>query len=88
MKTLSIDTHPETERIQIELIRKAPIFRRLQVVASLVKTTRQLSWQGICERYPDETEQERLSRFIFLLYGDKSLAWQIGSLLTRMGTNT
>lgn len=83
MKTLSPDTHSEAERFQIELIRKAPIFRRIQIVDSLVKTTRQLSWKGIGERYPEETEEERLKRFIFLLYGDESLAQEIIDALTR-----
>jgi len=71
MRTLSSDTHSEAERFQIELIRKMPVFRRLQMVASLVKTTRQLSWQGICERYPDETLEAHIKRFVFLLYGDE-----------------
>lgn len=42
MNTLSSDTHPEIERLHIELIRKIPLSRRLQMVTSLIKTTRQL----------------------------------------------
>jgi hypothetical protein len=81
MKTLSSDTHPEAERFHIELIRKANISQRLQMVASLVKTTRQLSWQGICERYPNEREDARIQRFIHLLYGNESLAKQVKDLV-------
>jgi hypothetical protein len=65
MNTLSSDTHPEIERLHIELIRKSPISRRLQMVSSLVKTTRQLSWQGICKRYPHDTKEARIERKIF-----------------------
>jgi len=83
MNTLSSDTHPEIERLHIELIRKAPIFRRLQMVASLVKTTRQLSWQGICERYPHDTEEARIERFLTLLYKDNILARNVASLLVQ-----
>jgi len=36
MHTLSPDTHSKVEQLHIELLRKAPIFRRLQIVASLV----------------------------------------------------
>jgi hypothetical protein len=59
MKRVFSDTYPEAERFHIELIRKAPIFRRLQMVASLTKTMWWLSWQGMCERYPDETPEAK-----------------------------
>jgi len=68
------DTDPRIERLQIGLIRKAPVFKRLQVVSSLVKTSRRLSWQGLYERYPKETMEARVERFFSLLYGDIPLA--------------
>ena len=77
MKTLSVDTQKESERILIELIRKAPLSWRLQMVTSLVQTARRLSWGGMCERYPDESPEDRLRRFIFLLYEDRVLADRI-----------
>ena len=83
MNTLSSDTHPEIERLHIELIRKAPISKRLQMVTSLVKTTRQLSWQGICERYPHDTEEARIERFLTLLYKDNILARKVASFLAQ-----
>jgi hypothetical protein len=85
MRSLSIDTQPPIERFHIELIRKAPIFRRLQMVTSLIQTTRQLSWRGICERYPQETLESRLRRFILLLYGDKFLADRVINLMIEKG---
>jgi len=42
MNTSSSDTHPAVEQFHIELIRKIPHSRRLQMVTSLIKTTRQL----------------------------------------------
>lgn len=83
MKTLSSDTYAKVEQFHIKLIRKAPIFRRLQIVTSLVKTTRQLSWQGICERYPNETPESRIQRFIFLLYGDEPLSQRVRDLVIK-----
>ena len=83
MNIQSSDTHPEIERLHIELIRKAPISRRLQMVTSLIKTTRQLSWQGICERYPQDTEETRIERFLTLLYNDNVLARNVVSLLAQ-----
>jgi len=85
MKPLSFDTHPQVERLHIEMIRKAPISLRLRMVASLIQTTRQLSWRGICERYSHETVESRLRRFILLLYGDKSLAERVANLMMEKG---
>ncbi|MGQ3683961.1 MAG: hypothetical protein ACUBOA_02920 [Candidatus Loosdrechtia sp.] len=65
MSKLSNDIHPEAERIHIELIRKASVNQRLQMVTSLVKTMRLLSWQGICERYPNETWRDAWNTFFF-----------------------
>jgi len=81
MRTLSPDTSYKAERVLIDLICKAPVFRRLQLVNSLIKTTRQLSWQGICERYSNESMEVRIKRFIFLLYKDESLAEKIVDLM-------
>ncbi len=83
MRTLSTDTDPETERLHIELIRNASIFHRVQLVNSLIKTTRQLSWRGICNRYPNEIKETNIQRFVFLLYGDDSLARRVTDLIIK-----
>ena len=88
MKTLSPDTDPKMERIHIEFMRKAPISRRLQMVASLIQTTRQLSWRGICERYPLETGDERLQRFLMLLYEDQEMTQKVIDLRAKKGIHT
>ena len=85
MKPLSPDTQPEVERIHIEMIRKAPLSLRLQMVNSLIRATRQLCWRGICERYSQETLESRLRRFVLLLYGDKSLADRVVKLMMEKG---
>jgi len=56
------------------MLRNAPLSLRLRMVNSLTRTTRQLFWRGSCERYPQETLESRLNRFIVLLERDKSLA--------------
>jgi len=85
MRTLSPDTSFEVERIHIELIRKASVFQRLQMVSSLVKTTRQLSWRGICERYPYDPPELHIKRFISLLYKDEHLTEQFVDLAIEKG---
>ena len=81
MKTLSSDTDPKVEQMQIQLIRKSSISKRLAAVNSLVRTTRWLSWRAITERYSDQPEQFQVERFISLLYGDESLARRVGHRL-------
>jgi hypothetical protein len=83
MKTLSSDTHHRAELFHVELIRKAPLFKRIGLVNSLIRTTRYLSWQAICERYPDETHEKCMQRFIALLYGDESLAQRVTDMMLK-----
>ena len=83
MKTLSSDTHHRAELFHVELIRKAPLFKRIELVNSLIRTTRYLSWQAICERYTDETEEGRIKRFVSILYGDESLAQHVAELAVK-----
>lgn len=83
MKLLSYDTHPEAERVQLDLIRRATVSRRLELAVSLTKTTRWLSWQALCERSPDTSYEERVRHYLLLLYGDKRLAEQVAGLLKR-----
>lgn len=75
------DTHPSIERVHIKLLRKASVSKRLQITASLIKTAFNLSWNGFCECYSDLPETERIERFIFYLYGDKSLARKFAAAL-------
>ncbi|MCX6568133.1 MAG: hypothetical protein NT147_03665 [Candidatus Aminicenantes bacterium] len=70
MKALSRDTDIRAEEILIQLLREAPVYRHLEIVSSLIKTTRRLSWQGIQERFPLETPHGHASRFLSLLYPD------------------
>lgn len=77
MKVPASDTDRQAEKVHIDLLRKASISKRLRLVNSLVQTTRWLSWQAICERYSNETEQSRVERFFVLLYKDESLARKV-----------
>ncbi len=87
VKTLFSDTHPDAERFLIELLRKAPFYQRLRMVRSLVETTHNLSWMGLCERYPNETVDACMERFVSYLYGDRALAHRAVSHLARTNEN-
>ena len=58
MRTQSVDTHPDAERIMIELIRSSPVSKRFRVVQSLTQSafwSNAHAWQ---ERHHEASEQE------------------------------
>jgi hypothetical protein len=69
MKTQSVDTTAEAERVQIELFRKAGSARRFGLMRSLSQTTMKLSRRAIRRRYPHTSDQEIKLIFVSLHYG-------------------
>ena len=82
MKTQSPDTHPQAERVQIQLLREAGTARRLALACSLTQTTLELSREGIRQQYPALSERERRLKFVALCYGE-DLARRVHADLTR-----
>ena len=73
MKTQSRDTRPEVEEIQISLIRKASIAKRIGVVRSLSETTIRLSRRAIARANPELNDRNLDLKFVEYHYG-KTLA--------------
>ena len=69
MTTLSTDTRPDAERVQIELLRQAPAWRKLHMVAQMNSTLRTLALCGLRERYPHATPDELRRRLADLWLG-------------------
>lgn len=69
MTTLSPDTRPDAERVQIELLRQAPAWRKLHRVAQMNRTLRTLALCGLRERYPHTTPDELRRRLAEKVYG-------------------
>src|SRR4051812_49361538 len=63
MRTQSRDTSPEAERVLIDLIRKTPGWRRIQLTDRMSNFARGLSIAGLRKRYPDASEAELRRRF-------------------------
>jgi hypothetical protein len=57
MKSLS-DTSLEAQDVLIDLIRRAPVWKRLRMVADLNQTLRLLSMADLRRCYPHATEEE------------------------------
>lgn len=63
------DTRPEAERVQIELMRQAPAWRKLQLVGQLNRSLRTLALSGLRQRHPGESEVELRRRLADLVLG-------------------
>lgn len=55
MRTLAQDTHPEAERVLLELLRGASPARKMAMVLDANRTSRLLTLTGLRERHPGES---------------------------------
>jgi hypothetical protein len=76
MKTQSIDTYPETEKVLISLIRKESISKKLSQILSLSQTTIQLSKRAITRANKNLNVDQINLLFINYHYG-KDIAEQV-----------
>lgn len=82
MISQSPDTTPEAEKVQIELIRKSSISRRMSIVRSLSQTVIYLSRRAIKRAKPSLSERELDIAFVANHYGE-ALAKRLRSYLER-----
>lgn len=73
MRTQSMDTSPEAERVQIELIRKASPAKLFGLVRSLSQSVILASRENIRQLHPNARKEELDLIFVELYYG-KELA--------------
>jgi hypothetical protein len=69
MQTLSRDTSADAERVQLELLRRMPPWRKLELAEEMTRTVYALLLTGLRERYPRATEQELRLRMAALVLG-------------------
>jgi hypothetical protein len=81
MTTLSSDTPPEVERLQIERLRQMPPWRKMALVAEMNATVQALALAGLRQRYPDDSPSQRRRRLADLLLGPELAARVYGPLL-------
>ncbi len=63
------DTHPQAERMQIELLRQAPPWKRLDMYVQLYRAVRDLSYMGLRDRFPNDPPRRLQRRLADLLLG-------------------
>ena len=82
MRTQSMDTSPEAERVQIGLLRKASPAKKFGLVNSLSRTMIEASRRNLRRLHPDTSEEELALLFIELNYG-KELSDRVRADLAR-----
>ncbi|MBI2928664.1 MAG: hypothetical protein HYY24_23625 [Verrucomicrobia bacterium] len=80
MRTLAPDTHPDAERVLINLLREATPARKLAVVLSANRTARLLAMTGLRERHPGESAARLQRRLADLWLGPELAAQAYGPL--------
>jgi len=68
-KRMTLDTHPNAERVQIDLMRSTPVWRKMDLLAQLNQTARLFAVSGLRRRHPGATEQEIRRRLADLILG-------------------
>ncbi len=76
MSTLANDTSPEAERVQIQIWRTMPTWRKLELVAAMNATVRELALTGLQRRYPHASAAQ-LNRQLAALTLGEDLATRI-----------
>ncbi|GAC1625560.1 MAG: hypothetical protein NVS4B11_21560 [Ktedonobacteraceae bacterium] len=69
MRTQSADTHPDIERVQIELLRKTPLAKRFAMIESWSQFIIEAARQGIHQDDPSLSEQEIALVLVARQYG-------------------
>ena len=62
------DTDEEAERVMIEMARRMPSSKKMDMVWSLSDSCRQLALAGLRKRYPNATDEEMHCRLAALLF--------------------
>ena len=75
------DTPPKIERIQIELLRKMPPWRKMEIVGQMNEMVRALAMAGLRQRYPQDSPARLQRRLADLLLGPELAAKVYGPLV-------
>ena len=74
------DTDPKMEALQVQLLRGAPSWRKMEMLASLNAYARELALSGLRQRYPQAEEAELHRRLTDLLLGPELARKVLGDL--------
>lgn len=81
-RTQLAETHPEAERVQIELLRAMGELGRAKLMRSMTRTVVRMARAAIGREHPTLDERGVKLRFIALCYGE-DLAQRVAAALAR-----
>ena len=79
--TRSPDTDPEAEAVQLEIYRRMPTWRKIQLVFEALEMSRALTLAGIRSRHPEAGPGEIRRRLLGLSLGEKLATRVYGPLI-------
>jgi hypothetical protein len=80
MTTLFSDTNPAAEQVLVELLRQAPVWRKMEMLAELNAAAHEVALAGLRRRYPLASDAELRRRLADLLLGEALAAQVYGEL--------
>ena len=78
MATRPTDTSAEAERVQIEILRAMPSWRKMQLWNDLNMAMRQVALEGLRQRFPSALPEELRRRLATILLGPELAAQAYG----------
>lgn len=75
MRPLAEDTSPEAEQVLLKLLRQASPARKLEMIASANRASRELALCGLKMRFPNNSPAQLRRRLASLCLGEE-LAWK------------
>ncbi len=80
MTALYSDTSPAAEKVLVELLRQAPVWRKMEMLAQLNAAAQGIALAGLRRRYPQAGEAELRRRLADLLIGPELAVKVYGEL--------
>ena len=71
-KRIFADTTPEAEAVLIDIYRRMPAWRKLELVEDGIRTARMLAMTGLRSRHPGESEERLRRRLLGLVLGEET----------------
>ena len=68
------DTHPDAERVQIQILRAMPSWKKFELISDMIVTSRKLVQAGLHDRFPEAGEVELRRRLATVLLGPEVAA--------------
>ena len=69
--TLSADTSPDAERVQLEILRRMPSWKKAMQISEAIRTAHVLAESSLRDRYPKASEAEIHRRLMDVMLGEE-----------------